>query len=428
MQRPRRKISNRSADSTLRRLSTYPKFEEQPRELRDVEKPMTVPRSLTPKPERQLYVTPCPPRHAVAGKTMQSVLQPDAFPEPSPTNEYSDSDDGVLHIDPPSWARPSTIYIQPSPPPSPLPTVQSYLDNCSSTYNAHFTSDEPAKAVPLPPDVVETLRVSIACFPETMLLSSSLTVETIRSYSRKVRHPSLEITRPAASEPRVPIWKKFASYKRSSGTSQDRKRDSRGSDPSSLPSSPSATSLEPPKPWLSLKNVFGCCSDYISDALYAHIVTYNYVSALVPRQGPPKPPSSPGARQDRGHDGHTNDIPKKAASLLGIGKPPNPVQLSNKGLTKKVSMPFGRRGVAGTDELIRSAKHLGPSSAAHDIAMRDIQAGLMRCIARLVATAKLMAETGSGDDRLVEGEVREGDVLFTRSLCEIVRLLETRMD
>ncbi|KAF7552753.1 hypothetical protein G7046_g7324 [Stylonectria norvegica] len=96
--------------------------------------------------------------------------------------------ESMLGIHQPSWhqQRPNTVYIQPSPPPSPLPSVQSWLDGSNPPYQSQMVVDDLAKAVPLPPDVIETLRVSIACFPETMLLTSSLTVETIRAYSRKV--------------------------------------------------------------------------------------------------------------------------------------------------------------------------------------------------------------------------------------------------
>lgn len=91
-------------------------------------------------------------------------------------------------------------------PPSPRPalrSVQSWLNSslqpCPRAFN-----DDLTRVVPLPPDAMETLRVSIACFPETMLLSSSLTIETIRTYSRKVRQPSLEILRAPSTRAATP--------------------------------------------------------------------------------------------------------------------------------------------------------------------------------------------------------------------------------
>ena len=44
--------------------------------------------------------------------------------------------------------------------------------------------------IPLPREVVDTLRVSVSCFPETMLSLSSFSIQTIRTYSRKVRRRS----------------------------------------------------------------------------------------------------------------------------------------------------------------------------------------------------------------------------------------------
>ncbi|CAK7231171.1 hypothetical protein SCUCBS95973_007820 [Sporothrix curviconia] len=53
-----------------------------------------------------------------------------------------------------------------------------------------FFSQPGIVGMPLPREVVDTLRVSVSCFPETMLSLSSFSIQTIRSYSRKVRHRS----------------------------------------------------------------------------------------------------------------------------------------------------------------------------------------------------------------------------------------------
>jgi hypothetical protein len=100
---------------------------------------------------------------------------------------------------------------------------------------------------------------------------------------------------------------------------------------------------------------------------------------------------------------------------------------SSSRFVKRFNIPLGRwsSSSSGKDDFIASMKQAPVStSTAHDNAVRDIQAGLVRCIARLIATAKLMAESGTGEERMVEVEAREADVLFTRSLCEIVRLAE----
>ncbi|CAK7274228.1 hypothetical protein SEPCBS57363_006054 [Sporothrix epigloea] len=53
-----------------------------------------------------------------------------------------------------------------------------------------FFSQPGTVGIPLPREVVDTLRVSVSCFPETMLSLSSFSIQTIRSYSRKVRRCS----------------------------------------------------------------------------------------------------------------------------------------------------------------------------------------------------------------------------------------------
>lgn len=324
-----------------------------------------------------------------------------------------DSDDESLFNE--GQTSSNGVFIRPSPPPSPLPSVQYWLNGSTHPYGSQNQSDDLAKAVPLPPNVVETLRVSIACFPETMLLTSSLTVETIRNYSRKVRQPSAELLSNLAPDspsdsPRKSIWKRVVNYKRSPSVQSDRRRAESPSPVSGNFYSPSTCSLAPPKPWQPLKNVFGCASDYICDALWAHILAYNYISAVVPRTPPPRTPAPPPTRHGRSSTSNDNkeEIPKKAAHLLGLADTPGVDRIARK-------LGSWRQGMVAE----QSAK-----SASYDNATRDIQAGLMRCIIRLIATAKLMAEDGEAEDRVVEIETREVDILFTRGLCEIVRISE----
>ena len=314
----------------------------------------------------------------------------------------------------------SPVYIRPSPPPSPLPSVQSWLNGSAGPYTAQGPGDDLARAIPLPPNVVETLRVSIACFPETMLLTSSLTLETIRNYSKKVRQPSVDpmssnlVPDPPGS-PRRSLWKRVVAYKRSATTNSERRSPySPGSQEGTNLKSLSSASLEPPKAWAPLKNVFGHCSDYICDALWAHIVAYNYISALVPRTVTPQRRPSQG-RSSTGNDSHKDEIPKKAASLLGLG------QDRGTGVASVARKLGSQLSWALKDGMVAEQS---PRSAMYESATRDIQAGLMRCIMRLIATAKLMAEDETTEERVVEVETRGVDVLLTRSLCEIVRMAE----
>ncbi|KAK5988937.1 hypothetical protein PT974_10435 [Cladobotryum mycophilum] len=335
------------------------------------------------------------------------VLSRASMPESRVTRDvYSDYDDDLVSpIDQQSLGpRRNTIYIRPSPPPSPLPSVQTWLNGSTQPFVLPFQGDELARIVPLPPDAIETLRISTTCFPETMLLSSSLTIETIRSYSRKVRQPSAEpslLATPPQSPPPIivnkkSLWRRVV--KRGSQSSAQKQRGSHSSLGSSL-QSPSSVTLDAPKPWASLKNVFGYCSDYICDALYSHILAYNYVSALVARNPQPSP-------YGRSRTNDADDIPKKAASLLGLSHSPS---------------------VASMGAANRATKRLSSMVTGHsnnDAALRSIQTELLRCIRRLIATARLMAESGSGDDRMMEMETEDNDMLFLRSLCEIVRISE----
>lgn len=308
---------------------------------------------------------------------------------------------------PPALSRPDTIYIQETPPPSPLPTVESWLDGSNPPCLPQIPVDDLAKAVPLPPDIIETLRVSIACFPETMLLSSSLTIETIRTYSKKVRHPSTDVwtdspVDPAAPGPRRSIWKKVVSHGRESiGTRRHRlhvPEDGAHQD-----------AVASPAPWASLRHVFGGCSDYICDALYAHIVAYNYVSRVPRNQPASQRASTPYSKHQ------SEDIPKKAATLLGLSVPQTHLTPNVGRFAKKFSTPLTAMGFVRDDV---------PSTTAQDNATRNIESGLLRCISRLVATAKMMAQEGRGEERLVDVEPQEVDMIFVRSLCEIVRISE----
>lgn len=323
--------------------------------------------------------------------------------------EIEDEDTFMDHCPPPPpLSRPDTVYIEQTPPPSPLPTVESWLDDSSPPCLPQIPVDDLAKAVPLPPDIIETLRVSIACFPETMLLSSSLTTETIRAYSKKVRQPSVDAWSEPANDsstlhPRKSIWKKVVSHGRDS-TSTRRQR------LHSYESNTHSGAAASPVPWASLRHVFPGCSDYICDALYAHIVAYNYVSR-VPRNQPLGQRASTSDSKQQGEN-----IPKKAASLLGLGATQLNPSPSVGRFAKKFSAPLTVMGF-GKEET--------STATVQDNATRNIESGLLRCISRLVATARMISEGGAGEERLMDTEPpQEVDRIFVRSICEIVRLSE----
>ncbi|KAG5922821.1 hypothetical protein E4U42_005240 [Claviceps africana] len=348
----------------------------------------------------------------------------------SPTSHsFSDSDDEVLYS--PRRKRTqknNAVFTRPLSPPQPLRSVQSWLNSSSQPCAwASWTpyNEDNARALPLPPDAVENLRVSVACFPETMLLTSSLTVETIRSYAKKVRQPSTDCSGAMNGDvllpdsPRKSLWRKVVPHRRGSQPFENRtspgplsSRHGHGSAPGS------SAFLDTPKPWASLKNVFGFCSDYICDALYAHIVAYNYVSAVVARS--PTSHSAHGRSSMASiRDSQSQDeIPKKAASLLGLSAGCGDVPASMGRYSQRLGSQLGDWTREGT----MTRRDTGQTP--HDSAMRAIQSGLLRCISRLVTTAKLMSENGTGEEGLVELETEEADMLLMRSLCEIVRMAE----
>ncbi|UKZ95641.1 uncharacterized protein TrAFT101_010466 [Trichoderma asperellum] len=330
------------------------------------------------------------------------------------TQEYNHF---VSSIDSKNAPRYDGVYIRPSPPPSPLPSVQMWLNGSAQLFSLPFQSDELARVVPLPPDVMETLRVSTACFPETMLLSSSLTIETIRAYSRKARHPGSD-TSPlpspqlSATFSKQSLWRRVV--KRGSQMSHKTRDPHVAGSGASVLQSPSSSSLESPKPWASIKNVFGNCSDYICDALYSHIVAYNYISALVARF----PPSMGPGRSCSPIELQGDDIPKKAASLLGL----NEASIVTSAAASVRSAKRNSYTHWGRDDA-RTASPVG-TSASQDMAVRNIQTELLRCIRRLIATARLMSESTAAGEKMVEMDMEDADVLLMRSLCEIVRVNE----
>ncbi|KAG8415874.1 hypothetical protein J3459_013935 [Metarhizium acridum] len=354
------------------------------------------------------------------------LLQPAIRPETSlVTNACSVSDDeGLSPVANYDSVKPHALFVRPPTPPEPLRSVQSWLNSSLQPYPWVSHNDEAARAVPLPPDAIETLRVSVACFPETMLLTSSLTVETIRSYAKKMRHPvteALSISGDTSIQPpRKSLWRKVFDYNKGPQLSdwETRPRYSNSRQGSSMGSS-SSEELDMPKPWTPIRNVFGHCSDYICDAIYAHIVSYNYVSALVARNPVPVAGNGRTSSISTRDQQQQDDIPKKAASLLGLTASASAERAASRGrFPRRVSSPLGEWNKEG----IMTSRNTTPSS--QDNALRVIQSGLLQCIARLVATAKLMADSDAGEERMVDMEAEDADMLFMRSLCEIVRMAE----
>ncbi|KAK4060464.1 uncharacterized protein Triagg1_10783 [Trichoderma aggressivum f. europaeum] len=418
---PGQHLSNSTAPAWRPSSTPYSRHSQTQMQYPDSPESIYLPMSQYTPPTPHSQTMPYMPESGLARRTSNRSIIRSANNHPIEATANSDCarteyNQFVSSIDSKYATRADSVYIRPSPPPSPLPSVQMWLNGSAQLFSLPFQSDELARVVPLPPDVMETLRVTTACFPETMLLSSSLTIETIRAYSRKARNPGTEFAPLPISRCSTPtsskqsLWRRVV--KRGSQQSNQRTRDVH-TPTARLLQSPSLSSLESPKPWTSIKNVFGNCSDYICDALYSHIVAYNYVSALVARY-----PTSFGCGRACSPVGSQHDdIPKKAASLLGLNEGANSTSAASIRSARRISSSHWGREDFMTTSPLATLPH-------QDMAIRSIQTELLRCIRRLIATARLMAESDNADEKMVEMDIEDADVLFMRSLCEIVRVNE----
>ncbi|GKT42600.1 uncharacterized protein ColSpa_02781 [Colletotrichum spaethianum] len=406
------------------------------------------------------------PEHIVAPGTDRSSIISDLKEELEPWFRYLDAEDECptrrqglappLLVTPRSGSRPGASRVV-TPTPRPRSQAQTRSRPTSSVSTSYTwledpidipppPSDDQSRRIPLPPNVMESIRVSVTCFPETMLSCSSLSIETIRSYSRKVRQPPLEALRPDTPPTSPKRWRWLSSRRTSNlgngggsasvntsgnggGSISNRRCCSRSSSNLDLPStmSPSTTTLTPPQ-WTRIRSVFPHGSDYLCDALYAHIIAYNYLAPMVqnlPHGATARPPTpgSPASTED--------PIPKKAASLLGLqanmdATPPPP-----RPLRKRSSMFLGlrassRQSTFPTPPLPPLPTPLASTTPAtavpstSEVPLRELQNGLHRCIARLVTTLRV-----DGNEGPIAGEsVNEVDPLVLRSLCEIVKCCE----
>ncbi|KAI0138067.1 hypothetical protein F4776DRAFT_654456 [Hypoxylon sp. NC0597] len=340
--------------------------------------------------------------------------------------------------------------------------VESWLESSVDNfpYYAQNKADGGHAPLPLPPEVIDTLRVSIACFPETMLQCSSLSIETIRSHSRKLRYKgaspeSLYSESPASADSseqgKQSRWKWLPLRRQPSS-------------PTQAPPSPQRMGFAegaysptwPKKPdWTAIQNLFPAGSDYLCDAVYAHLVAYNYITSMCPRSALVNPTSRPTSKSSATSDislglsvdlrtsidirSSTSDgttIPQKAASLLGLQDDPNvpipePPSSRCNTLRSKRSF-FAMPKSASYYENARPTTSGGfggrrPTLPDHnEQVLRDLRLGLARCISRLVATLR-MTNGGPAPGSDNGGQLkREEDPDFMRALCEIVRLSEER--
>ncbi|KAK4181378.1 hypothetical protein QBC36DRAFT_317916 [Triangularia setosa] len=335
---------------------------------------------------------------------------------------------------------------------------------------AHLTTSYTTPGIPLPPDVLEVLRVSISCFPETMLTTSSLTIDNIRAYSKKLRHGgmpecdligddrSLYSSAESGLKPQpLKKWRLywFGQSHKTNKQQQHQRQQSQAIARNSVDVDALGTARSLRKTagasWRPIRAIFPFGSDYLCDALYAHVLAYNYISTLLP---PPLQPLRPQASRPAVHcpSGSSLDdpssktrVPKKAASVLGMqdnnvhyrpttasGGPHHRHSRSHRFLRRD---SHGRSSLRSRGSTASGFEGNGNNSVASGI--RELHKGLAKCIALLVSTLKktemgdLQGIESGGDantllsrEREVQDESGEVDVLLLRALCEVVRISE----
>ncbi|KAI3392321.1 hypothetical protein diail_5872 [Diaporthe ilicicola] len=445
----------------------------------------------------------CEPQYALTA-TSSYHLRP---PSPLPKEAGHDALDSHQH----SRQHPSLLHrLRKTQSHSRMPIitqVQSWLDSSGTTAhpttptqctNQSPTSKAPIGSVRVAAEVLENLRISVGNFPDTMLRTSSLTVQTIRSYSRKLRRGGISsgdrgFSRDsddwASTAFDAPTMDSVsASIDRTSylGNLKLKKLSLRGkklhlsSRQAPFHSSPflkeeddfwpavdhhnfPLRSTTPPSRKSSdasacvgaLRSIFPNGTDYLLDGLYAHLIAYNYINSLcgaMPHLQ--SSPNHPGLRsrpsmtfppgvtsradlelQDRDDlairelqdevatTATTAVVPKKAASLLGLGathmgKPVRP-------------RPGTLGGRKDKDRKTTPPAASFSASLESESAMRDLREAIASNIKRLVETVKQCSST-AGRDSDEDGEDaailaqngKELEPVLLRALCEVVRCYE----
>ncbi|KAL2269083.1 hypothetical protein VTJ83DRAFT_3929 [Remersonia thermophila] len=266
----------------------------------------------------------------VNGRTIIDVSTPPCIPlagrSQDDDSEGSDEEDGIseaLELE----KAPSADLADPKPSVTKRSLeADACPDACPDAFpdalapaHSHLTrypTNSSLASLPLPPNVIESLRASISCFPETMLLTSSLSIETIRAYSKKLRRRSLmdrQFRDPesdtdsaySSSSPKhsrrwnMADW--FDPSRRCNNMAAEKQQQQQvqqWSHATRLAKSLSHVKLsrvlqcpitgrmpswlKTPSPWAAVANVFPSAPARLCDALYAHLLAYNYVCSHCP--------------------------------------------------------------------------------------------------------------------------------------------------
>lgn len=283
--------------------------------------------------------------------------------------------------------------------------------------------------MPIPTEILDTLRISVTCFPETMLLCTSLSIETIRSQSRKIRYraPSLSNSTGETSPfeelpPKQSKWR-WLTTKRPQDSPPPAKLQSR-----STAARPNTAHANSNPDWQAIKNVFPRGTDHLCNALYAHLLAYNYVTYLCPRSVVTPPAPRPSSRRDTDMETQprpsdaASGIPAKASALLGLEGSSSLAPPSSRTSTMHGRPPSS----AGKRDNKSFTSAANRQANENDSALKDLRLALAKCIARLVGTLRLTSSANLGGSTCGSVDIKDVDPLFIRALCEIVRCCEER--
>ncbi|KAH8886799.1 hypothetical protein GQ53DRAFT_874958 [Thozetella sp. PMI_491] len=264
--------------------------------------------------------------------------------------------------------------------------------------------------IPIAPEIVDNLRIHVENFPDTMLTCKSLAFETIRAYSKKLKHlntPMLgtghvDFTLDDHAEPAKGTIHRAVRFISRRVTSFSKPRPSR---PSTSAGAGSSALLAD---WTPIKNIFPLGSDYMCESLYAHLVAYNYVRSLYPTAFPTdgqphtvpvaedRPPATPVEKDDG------TRISRKAATILGIS--------NTTGLAQPPA-PTGPRHHP-------SRAKLSGRPVATQETMDELRLGLVKCIGCLVTSVSMIGAPANKTPQFTQE--------LLRSLAETVRCSEER--
>ncbi|KAJ4386295.1 hypothetical protein N0V93_009188 [Gnomoniopsis smithogilvyi] len=379
------------------------------------------------------------------------------------------------------WLESNTRARQHSPPP-PLPVTSPIAMS-------------PTSSVRVSGHILEALRVNVQNFPDTMLRTSSVTIDQIRDYSHKLKRSNatrqLVPTREsddhmtvASNTPTPPtspslgrkgslsnlkfvssLRGKFSRFNTSTSASSINEQVEASWSPTDDATS-ATTHCDSPSLRPSAARDAACVNAlrcilphgtlYLLDALYAHIIAYNYIDSLCssfpqPQQNRSIPPLRTRPSQNfhlpsgvtsladlmvqenvsetvvrEFHDdvasvASRSAVPSKAASLLGIGSTnmSNPIK-PNPGHVGGREIKFGKASPPGA-----SKSHYLESDAA----MRSLREDIAHNIYRLVETVKTTSpvedvDTEEAQDSNIVPNGKKLDDMLMRALSELVRCYE----